>query len=227
MKIIGILSGKGGVGKSLSYSDYISLSNGNTIQIGPYIDKLIKEKLSGEILKVTYLYVGQGDATLIRDLRPGGKVMLIDGGPSPEVDEYSSSVKLQGINFTQKVIIPYLEKEGISKIDYVIISHIDGDHIGGLPYLIRNFSVDSVFYSGPPISSPYSDELLAAIKENKKIKYEIFYMLENPEKNPLVFLGHRKLFRNFPVLEKIFNFFIVLFHFLGHNLLLSAFRLLP
>lgn len=40
---ITIVSGKGGVGKSQSYDEYISLSNGDAIQIGPYIDFLIEK----------------------------------------------------------------------------------------------------------------------------------------------------------------------------------------
>ncbi|MEA3507040.1 MAG: hypothetical protein U9R36_06100, partial [Elusimicrobiota bacterium] len=70
-------------------------------------------------IKVTYLYVGQGDATLVRDLRPGGKVMLIDGGPSRYVTEFMSEGR-ESENYAQSAIIPYLESEGIEKIDYMV-----------------------------------------------------------------------------------------------------------
>ncbi|MFH1588933.1 MAG: cell division ATPase MinD [Candidatus Diapherotrites archaeon] len=43
-RIISLLSGKGGVGKSLAYDEFISLANGSVIQIGPYIDDLIEER---------------------------------------------------------------------------------------------------------------------------------------------------------------------------------------
>jgi len=42
-RVIAITSGKGGVGKSLAYDEYVSLADGNAIEIGPYIDKLILE----------------------------------------------------------------------------------------------------------------------------------------------------------------------------------------
>ena len=42
-KFILITSGKGGVGKSLAYLEYISLANGDIIQIGPYTDKLFED----------------------------------------------------------------------------------------------------------------------------------------------------------------------------------------
>jgi len=41
-KLFVITSGKGGVGKSLGYSEYVALANGDVIQIGPYIDNLIE-----------------------------------------------------------------------------------------------------------------------------------------------------------------------------------------
>ncbi|MBS3065484.1 cell division ATPase MinD [Candidatus Pacearchaeota archaeon] len=49
-KLITITSGKGGVGKSLSYDEYVSLANGDVVKIGPYIDYLasrgaIKQKI--------------------------------------------------------------------------------------------------------------------------------------------------------------------------------------
>ena len=48
---IAIVSGKGGVGKSVSYEEYISTSNGDALQIGPYIDSLI-EKNPSSVKKV-------------------------------------------------------------------------------------------------------------------------------------------------------------------------------
>ena len=53
-KVITITSGKGGVGKSLGYLEYVSLANGNVIQIGPYTDSLFesnKEKIKQLIVK--------------------------------------------------------------------------------------------------------------------------------------------------------------------------------
>lgn len=130
-----------------------------------------KAKISEAIIKVTYLYVGQGDATLIRDLRQGGKVMLIDGGPS---EEPSPDPRLgEGINAGKAYIIPYLKKEGIKSIDYIVASHKDVDHTGGLPYVIRNFEVNKVLDNGTTRATPFVKDLLQAVKENPAVKYEI------------------------------------------------------
>ncbi len=119
----------------------------------------IKEtaKISEKIVKVTYLYVGQGDATLIRDLREGGKVMLIDGGPRESID----------------AVISYLEKEGIKSIDYIVVTHKHEDHIGGFPYIIRKFNVSAVFDNGTDHSTPFVRDMLEAVKEKPEVKYEI------------------------------------------------------
>lgn len=42
-RLITITSGKGGVGKSLAYEEYVSLANGDVIQIGPYVDSLVQK----------------------------------------------------------------------------------------------------------------------------------------------------------------------------------------
>ncbi|MDP8236816.1 MAG: hypothetical protein P9M08_10575, partial [Candidatus Erginobacter occultus] len=64
--------------------------------------------LEGEnILKVTFLDVRQGDSQVIQT--PEGKVILIDGG--------QSATRYSAFDAGEEVILPYLESEGIKKID--------------------------------------------------------------------------------------------------------------
>lgn len=74
-------------------------------------------------LKVTFLDVGQGDAIFMQD--NSGTTYLIDGG--------SSSINGVG-NYR---IIPYLKCNGISSIDYMIMTHSDEDHISGLKEILQ------------------------------------------------------------------------------------------
>lgn len=71
-------------------------------------------------LRIIQFDVGQGDSTLI--IAPSGKTMLIDGGN-------------QGRG--TKVIVPGLERLGIDKLDYVIATHYDADHIAGLDEVLK------------------------------------------------------------------------------------------
>ena len=74
-------------------------------------------------LSVTILDVGQGDGIFIQG--PAGGTYLIDGG--------SSDIKKVG----QYRIEPFLKSRGVGKLDYVLISHGDSDHINGVADLIE------------------------------------------------------------------------------------------
>ena len=74
-------------------------------------------------LSVTILDVGQGDGIFIQG--PAGGTYLIDGG--------SSDIKKVG----QYRIEPFLKSRGVGKLDYVLISHGDSDHMNGVKDLIE------------------------------------------------------------------------------------------
>lgn len=67
-------------------------------------------------LEIYFIDVGQGDSTLI--VTPNDKTILIDGGGSSTYD------------IGENTLIPYLLDRKIKKIDYVIVSHFDEDHVG-------------------------------------------------------------------------------------------------
>lgn len=80
---------------------------------------------SGE-LAVHYIDVGQGDATLITC---GGSSMLIDAGN----------------NNMGTTVQYYLSKQGITKLNYVVGTHPDADHIGGLDVVLYKFDCETFF----------------------------------------------------------------------------------
>lgn len=81
---------------------------------------------------LTAINVGQGDCTLIEF--PSGKTMLIDGGGSATSD-YDTAAK---------IIKPYLIQNGISKIDFAVISHYHADHAGGILNLADDFPIGCI-----------------------------------------------------------------------------------
>lgn len=83
-------------------------------------------RIKGE-MSITLLDVGQGDGIFVRG--PEGNTYLIDGG--------SSDVKKVG----KYRIEPFLKSQGVGKIDYVFISHGDGDHISGITEMIKRMNV--------------------------------------------------------------------------------------
>ena len=78
-------------------------------------------------LQVTMLDVGQGDSLYIRT--PSGMHCLVDGG--------STDVS----NVGTYRIEPFLKSRGVGTLDYVFLSHGDGDHINGVEELLENQSM--------------------------------------------------------------------------------------
>ena len=87
-------------------------------------------------LKVTFLDVGQGDAAVLQ--LPRGKVMVIDGGGTPD----------GSFDPGERIVGPYLWKEKRNEIDYVVNSHPHPDHLQGLIFLLDNFAVGKVWDNG-------------------------------------------------------------------------------
>jgi len=84
--------------------------------------------------QVNVLDVGQGLAVIIER---NGHAVLYDTGAS-----YPS-----GFNLAKSVIFPYLQYQGISVLDHLIISHSDNDHAGGLPYIAEKVAGSQVSVS--------------------------------------------------------------------------------
>ena len=101
---------------------------------------------SQDELSVTYLDVGQGNAVLVRQ---GDQAMLIDGGPR----ESSSFV------------VSYLEQQGIQKLDYVLISHFDEDHLAGAIGALYKFPVETLITADYETDSSIYDSYKEAVEE--------------------------------------------------------------
>ncbi len=76
---------------------------------------------------LTFMDVGHGSSTLIE--MPGGKRVLLDGG----------GITTPRFDIGEQVIAPFLWSRGISRIDEIIVTHPDRDHINGLPFILKRF----------------------------------------------------------------------------------------
>ena len=109
-------------------------------------------------IEVYFLDVGQGDAIFIDGFAT--KNILIDAGR-----------KGFGKQAGKYIISPFLLKKGIKKIDYLMLSHQDADHVGGVKYLLQNFQVDTLVTSYfDSKSTSYLDALSTAIELEIPIK---------------------------------------------------------
>lgn len=106
-------------------------------------------------LEVHYIDVGQGDATLIKC---GSHAMLIDGGNNNK----GTTVQL------------YLKKQGVESLDYVIGTHPDADHIGGLDVIVYKYNCEKVIMPDYEKDTRTYQELVDVIHDkNMKITYPV------------------------------------------------------
>ncbi|MDI6880264.1 MAG: cell wall-binding repeat-containing protein [Desulfitobacteriaceae bacterium] len=100
----------------------------------------VAQRLGGTsgLLKVSYINVGQGDSILIQT--PSGMSALIDGGKTDQ----TSTVET------------YLRNSGVTKLDYVIATHEDSDHIGSLDSVITDFHPTKVYLPDMPANNTYT-----------------------------------------------------------------------
>ena len=97
-------------------------------------------------LIVHFLDVGQGDSIFIE--LPNGKTMLVDAGE----------------NYHGQGIIDYVQTIGYHKLDYVVATHPHEDHIGSMPYIVRNFEIGSIYMPDVTANTATFESLLKAIK---------------------------------------------------------------
>jgi len=94
-------------------------------------------------LEIDFLDVGQGDSALIT--MPDGTTLLVDGGG----DTIDSTRRIG-----ETVVSEYLWWRGLSRIDYVLPTHADADHIDGLNDVLKNFNVRAALIARRPADDP-------------------------------------------------------------------------
>jgi competence protein ComEC len=108
------------------------------------------QPVAGAKFVVQVIDVGQGDSILL--LGPGGSTMLIDGG-----EKNSGS-------------LTYLKAHNIERINMMVATHTDADHIGGLVDILNALPVDEVVATGATANTRTYEQFLDGIA-TAKAKY--------------------------------------------------------
>lgn len=128
------------------------------------INRIVREKI------VTFLDVGEGDAIILKN---NNHLFLLDTGGNIYYS-YSDS------------IIKYIKSLGISKIESLVLSHGDYDHMGESINLVNNFKVEKVIFNCGEFND--LEKELIKILDKKKIKYYSCIKELNIDNNKLYFL---------------------------------------
>jgi len=109
--------------------------------------------------RITFFDVGVGDCSL---LQTPSKNVMIDAGPI--------TTNKPEIFYTT---VPFLKKNGIRHLDYLILSHPHSDHIGGIPYLAGEIAIDSVAVNKAFLDDPEGRKIVSILSEKKCCKVRI------------------------------------------------------
>ena len=104
---------------------------------------LIKHPLENEI---TMLDVGQGESIFLRDVT--GKTILIDVGGKAESDKKIEKWQEKATTSNaQRTLIPYLKSRGVAKIDQLILTNTEKEHVSDLLEVTKAFHVGEILVS--------------------------------------------------------------------------------
>jgi competence protein ComEC len=105
-------------------------------------------------LHITFLDVGQGDSAFIR-LPRGGTLLIDTGGLVGRPSTASIAANPSGptgFDIGDRVVAPPLRIAGVRRLDYLVLTHGDPDHIGGAGSILREFRPRHV-WEGIPVAA--------------------------------------------------------------------------
>ena len=112
-------------------------------------------------LRVCVLDVGQGDCIVVET--PSGRTMVIDGGGVNDETRPED-----GADVGERIVVPYLHTRGINRVDALVLTHPHGDHVGGLPAVLREESVGAVLDGTVlPYPTPAYQAFLAGVQTHQ------------------------------------------------------------
>jgi len=139
-------------GPSLAHTRIAAIAFGlllSIILLHPFTAGLTDGKLH-----VDFLDVGQGDCALVT--MPDGVTLMIDGGGRPNIDWNKSDddgekpFERDTRSIGESVVSEYLWSRGLDRVDYILPTHADADHIDGLNDVARNFRVRAAIVARTP-----------------------------------------------------------------------------
>ena len=128
--------------------------------------------------QITFIDVDQGDSILITI---NNKTILIDTGGN--INYKNKEYKYQ---ISKNKILPYMKSIGIKKVDYLILTHGDQDHMKESIYLVENFKIKKVIFNCGSYNE--LEKELIKVLDKKKIKYYSCIKELNIDNNILYFL---------------------------------------
>lgn len=116
-----------------------------------YVGELPTEDIiKSEEFQIYFFNVGQADCILVRN---NGKNMLIDAGDNED----------------GPLLVKYIKRLGIRKIDYLIGTHVHEDHIGGMDNIIKEFDIGEIYipYTTNKSKRKFYEDVINEVKQKE------------------------------------------------------------
>ncbi len=120
---------------------------------------------------ITFLDVGQGDSALIELPRGKGNI-LIDTGGVVKFNNDKWQQKKKDYSIVLSKTIPYLKSRGVKKIDCLVLTHGDYDHLGEARLLINNFKIKKVIFNSGHHNN--MEKEIIEVLDKKEIEYHFY-----------------------------------------------------
>ncbi len=149
--LIGLLFGEGEEEQTVSI-----LSGGNSIKLPDEFD-------ISTLLEVHFIDIGQGDAIVI--MLPDGKICLIDAGSGTRASNENRNKYNQ---YLSEVLL-------LDKVEYMVITHSDSDHVNLMEEILDSYDVDNIFFNNvtKDLSKVYENFCIKAREEEEASVVEI------------------------------------------------------
>jgi len=122
--------------------------------------------------EIVFIDVGQGDSILIK-LPYNRGTYLIDTGGELRFEEEQWQQRKNPFNVGKNILIPLLKSKGITKIDKLILTHSDVDHMGAATELMTELNVSEILISPNSWKESTMAELLTIISEQETPLLEV------------------------------------------------------
>ncbi|WP_449452271.1 DNA internalization-related competence protein ComEC/Rec2 [Streptococcus suis] len=110
--------------------------------------------------EVTVVDIGQGDSIFLRDMR--GRTVLIDVGGRVDFAAKEAWQERSSQANAERTLIPYLHSRGVDRIDSLVLTHTDTDHVGDVLEVAKQVQIGRIYVSPGSLTVP---DFVATLKK--------------------------------------------------------------
>lgn len=143
--------------KRLVLSSILLLVPIGVMHVRPYLDSSAK---------ITFLNVGQGDCIVI-EMPYRNEVIMIDTGGLLRFEQDAWKATNEVYEVGRQIVVPFLKGKGITKIDTLVITHADADHMEGAEEILREVRVGEIHITPGSAEKEVMEDLMKEVKEQQ------------------------------------------------------------